>query len=207
MYLEQFKLNGRVALVTGGAQGIGHACVEALAEAGAHVDIADRNLEAGAGSGAAMHAKGYAAGGHRDRRHEFRSGRRRRRRHVRQGDRHSGQQRRHRALQRAGRRRDRRALAERPRRQPQRLVLVLPCVRHTHAGGGTRLIVNIGSMSGFIVNRPQQQANYNASKAACIISRARSPRNGERAACASTPSRRPTSRRRSPLTRRRTRRC
>ena len=32
------------------------------------------------------------------------------------------------------------------------------------AGRGS--IVNIGSMSGFIVNKPQQQANYNASKAA-----------------------------------------
>lgn len=31
-------------------------------------------------------------------------------------------------------------------------------------GGGA--IVNVGSMSGFIVNRPQEQANYNASKAA-----------------------------------------
>jgi NAD(P)-dependent dehydrogenase (short-subunit alcohol dehydrogenase family) len=30
-------------------------------------------------------------------------------------------------------------------------------------GGGS--IVNVGSMSGFIVNRPQEQANYNASKA------------------------------------------
>jgi NAD(P)-dependent dehydrogenase (short-subunit alcohol dehydrogenase family) len=31
-------------------------------------------------------------------------------------------------------------------------------------GGGS--IVNVGSMSGFVVNRPQEQANYNASKAA-----------------------------------------
>ena len=30
-------------------------------------------------------------------------------------------------------------------------------------GGGN--IVNVGSMSGFIVNRPQEQAHYNASKA------------------------------------------
>ena len=35
------------------------------------------------------------------------------------------------------------------------------------AGRGS--IVNIGSMSGFIVNRPQPQSYYNASKAACII--------------------------------------
>ena len=51
---------GRVAVVTGGGQGIGLACVEALAEAGAHVYIADRNAKAAAEGRAAMKAKGYA---------------------------------------------------------------------------------------------------------------------------------------------------
>jgi NAD(P)-dependent dehydrogenase (short-subunit alcohol dehydrogenase family) len=58
MYLERFKLDGRVAVVTGGAQAIGFACVEALAEAGAHVYIADRNPTAGKEAQAALDAKG-----------------------------------------------------------------------------------------------------------------------------------------------------
>jgi NAD(P)-dependent dehydrogenase (short-subunit alcohol dehydrogenase family) len=61
MYLDRFNLNGRVAVVTGGGQGVGLACVEALSEAGAHVYIADRNPKAAAEGQAAMKAKGYAA--------------------------------------------------------------------------------------------------------------------------------------------------
>jgi len=61
MYLDRFRLEGRVAVVTGGAQAIGLACVEALSEAGAHVYIADRNPAAAAEGRAAIAAKGYKA--------------------------------------------------------------------------------------------------------------------------------------------------
>ena len=65
MYLERFNLKGRVAVVTGGGQGIGLACVEALSEAGAHVYIADRNPKAAAEGQAAMKTMGYASRRHR----------------------------------------------------------------------------------------------------------------------------------------------
>ena len=58
MYMEMFRLDGRVALVTGGAQAIGLACVEALSEAGARVIIADQNAAAAEESRDALRAKG-----------------------------------------------------------------------------------------------------------------------------------------------------
>jgi NAD(P)-dependent dehydrogenase (short-subunit alcohol dehydrogenase family) len=59
MYLDKFKLKGRNALVTGGGRAIGLACVEALAEAGAKVIIADVDQGVAAEGQKAMKAKGF----------------------------------------------------------------------------------------------------------------------------------------------------
>ncbi|HBK45711.1 MAG TPA: 3-oxoacyl-ACP reductase, partial [Xanthomonadaceae bacterium] len=61
MYLEMFKLDGRVAVVTGGGRGIGLAIVEALAEAGARVVIADHDLAVAEQGLAALRGKGLDA--------------------------------------------------------------------------------------------------------------------------------------------------
>lgn len=45
MGLEKFALTDRIALVTGGGQGMGEAIALAMAEVGAHVVVADINLE------------------------------------------------------------------------------------------------------------------------------------------------------------------
>jgi NAD(P)-dependent dehydrogenase (short-subunit alcohol dehydrogenase family) len=168
MYLDRFHLKGRVAVVTGGAQGIGLACVEALSEAGAHVYIADRNLKATTEAQAAMKAKGYAA---ETIEMEVTDSR--------QVDAAAA-----------------RVMAEKGRvdilvcnagiarsQTPSEEVTdedwlnvidvnlngVFWCCRafgKPMLAAGRGSIINVGSMSGFIVNKPQQQANYNASKAA-----------------------------------------
>ncbi|HKP24848.1 MAG TPA: SDR family oxidoreductase [Dongiaceae bacterium] len=164
MYLEKYDLKGRVAVVTGGGQAIGLACVEALAEAGARVVIADYNKQVAEAGRDAMKAKGYAcdvavvdvtdADGI-----EALAGK------LGKVDI---------LVNNAGI-----ARSEIPaeKMEDERWLNVLDvnlngtfwCCRSfgkrmLAAGKGS--IVNVGSMSGFIVNRPQEQSHYNASKAA-----------------------------------------
>lgn len=168
MYLEKFKLTDRVALVTGGASGIGLATVEALAEAGARVTIADLKDDAIAAAREQMAAKGYAIDGVRMDVTES----------ARVTEVADEMVARHGRIDilvnNAGI-----ARSETPAENvaDEHWLNVLDvnlngtfwCARAfgrhmLKAGKGA--IVNVGSMSGFIVNRPQEQSYYNASKAA-----------------------------------------
>ncbi|MQB46245.1 SDR family oxidoreductase [Rhizobium sp. ICMP 5592] len=57
-YQERFRLDGEQAVVTGGGRAIGLCCVEALAEAGAKVAIIERN-ESDAAEALTLRQKGY----------------------------------------------------------------------------------------------------------------------------------------------------
>jgi NAD(P)-dependent dehydrogenase (short-subunit alcohol dehydrogenase family) len=168
MFFEKFRMDGQTAVVTGGGRGIGLACAEALAEAGARIVIVDRD-EALAESGrqalagksveadalvldvtnsAAVDkaaAEIFAKHGRIDA-----------------------------LVANAGIARTGTAAED----TPDELWLNVNDVNYNgvfwcnrafgrymlKAGRGA--IVNIGSMSGYIVNRPQLQTYYNASKAA-----------------------------------------
>ena len=168
MYLEKFRLDRKTALVTGGGQGIGLACAEALAEAGARVVIADRDGGIAQAGCQSLKAKGLSA------------------ETVMMDVTDSGQ---------VGEVADRLAAryggvdilvnnagiarSETPAETvtDEHWLNVIDvnlngtfwCCRafgkHMLAAKSGS-IVNIGSMSGFIVNKPQEQCFYNASKAA-----------------------------------------
>ena len=167
MYLEKLRLDGRIAVVTGGGQAIGLACVEALAEAGAKVVIADYNDKAAESGRDAMRAKGYDPEIHivnvTDSKGVTKVANAVAKKHGKVDI----------LVCNAGIARSETA-AEDVEDEHWLNVLdvnlngVFWCCRAfgrhmLKAGRGS--IVNIGSMSGFIVNKPQPQSYYNASKA------------------------------------------
>jgi len=168
MYLEKFKLTGRTAFVTGGGQGIGLACVEALAEAGAKTIIADRDAAVAAQGRAALQAKGHdpevVVMDVTDSARVARAADEVVARHGRIDI----------LVNNAGIARSQ-TPAETVADEHWLNVLDVNlngtfwCCRafgrHMLAAK-SGAIVNIGSMSGFIVNKPQEQCYYNASKAA-----------------------------------------
>lgn len=63
MYMDRFSLEGRRALVTGAARGIGLAIADALSEAGAHVILTDLE-ETVAAAAASLSSRGRSVEGH-----------------------------------------------------------------------------------------------------------------------------------------------
>ncbi|RFU44982.1 SDR family NAD(P)-dependent oxidoreductase [Paraburkholderia sp. DHOC27] len=168
MYLDKFRLTGKVAVVTGAARGIGLAISEALAEAGARVVLTDMNAELLDAAVSQLSAKGHAAEGEL----------------LDVTDPGAAQRVNDAVVARHGRvdvlvNNAGIAISNHPAETMSDEVwnkvidvnlngVFWSCRAFgkgmlEHGGGS---IVNVGSMSGFIVNRPQEQANYNASKAA-----------------------------------------
>ncbi len=61
MFLDKYHLHGKTALVTGGGRGIGLACSHALAEAGAKVVIAEIDPEAGLAGRRELEKAGFSS--------------------------------------------------------------------------------------------------------------------------------------------------
>ncbi len=167
-YLDKHRLDGRIALVTGGGRAIGLACAHALAESGARVVIADvdpavaeegRSELAGLGFEVEIvdldvtrPAQVTQVADDLNARHG----------HVDIVVNNAG-------IARSGTPAEEVADEHWLNVNDVNLNGVFWCCRafgRHMIGRKTGAIVNIGSMSGFIVNRPQKQAYYNASKAA-----------------------------------------
>ncbi|UYH51913.1 SDR family oxidoreductase [Candidatus Kirkpatrickella diaphorinae] len=61
MYAEKYRLDGKVALITGGAQNIGLSCATAMAEMGARVILGDINLDLGRKAAEGLRQKSFDA--------------------------------------------------------------------------------------------------------------------------------------------------
>lgn len=168
MYLDKFKLTDRVAVVTGGASGIGFSTAQALAEAGARVIITDRDAKAIETARSALGKLGYNVDGVlMDVTDSARV--------TQVADEIAAREARIDILvNNAGIARSETA-AENVADEHWLNVLDVNlngtfwCARafgRHMLERGSGAIVNVGSMSGFIVNRPQPQSYYNASKAA-----------------------------------------
>jgi NAD(P)-dependent dehydrogenase (short-subunit alcohol dehydrogenase family) len=168
MYLEKYDLRGRSAVVTGGGRGIGLACAHALAEAGARVVIADVDETVARQGKGELAAAGHAAEAIRldvtdpDAVRATAGSLNARFGAIDILVNNAG-------IARSG------TAAEDVADEHWLDVLNVNlngtfwCARSFGAQMLERrrgAIVNIGSMSGFIVNKPQKQSYYNASKAA-----------------------------------------
>ena len=167
--LERFKLNGRVALVTGGGQGIGRAFCHALADAGAKVAVVDMSrdaAEAVAKELAAKKARSIAVVAdvtRADQRHTMIETIIREWGSLTIGVNNAG----------IGEWRDAEKVTPEEWGRIMRLNLdaVFFCAQEEAAvmlPAGYGKIVNTASMSGHIVNTPQNQVGYNTSKAGVI---------------------------------------
>jgi NAD(P)-dependent dehydrogenase (short-subunit alcohol dehydrogenase family) len=168
MYLERFRLQDKIAVVTGAGRGIGLSTAEALAEAGALVVLTDMRQDLLDQATRALGEKGYRVEGEL----------------LDVTDAKAVEAVHERIIQRHGRvdvlvNNAGIAISNHPAENMSDEVWnkvidvnlngVFWCCRafgRSMLERGAGSIVNVGSMSGFIVNRPQEQANYNASKAA-----------------------------------------
>lgn len=167
MYLEKYNLDGRIAVVTGGGRGIGLEICRALGEAGATMVIADVNEESAMDAAQALANEGIEA--------EARALDVTDAAAVTElaADIHSRHGRVDILVNNAGIGRNTDAIDTTD--EEWRAIIdvdlngVFYCARAfgkymVEHGSGS--VVNLGSMSGIIANKPQPQAAYNASKAA-----------------------------------------